>query len=348
MDAALGTIERAHDGLGEERAREVLEFLTLDGGLNEEAARRWLDELVCLAVEDGRILGVSAARGATVGMIGGRPFWLYRSALAPAAAGRWDAMFNATFDVLAETFRESDGSYIGLCVLVDDPAEIKGRPGAVWPETELMYAGYLDDGRQVRIRYFWGAAVGPGLPDSPSLEETRTHAYPLDGSYRILPFAETDDVSPEDVIGLWAREGAVPDEVEAARRVHQIRLVATHRDDGVVGVSSLYLQRSHQLRMSLWHYRTYIASRHRMSNLAAQLIFRNRDEMEERFVGGEDTRAGGLLFELEHQRMQHYFNKALWLPANFTFIGENEWGHHVRVHYFPGATVPLPGNAQSD
>jgi hypothetical protein len=141
---------------------------------------------------------------------------------------------------------------------------------------------------------------------------------------------------------------ACSDEVEAARRVHQIRLVATHRDDGVVGVSSLYLQRSDQLRMSLWHYRTYIAPRHRMSNLAAQLIFRNRDEMEERFVGGEDTRAGGLLFELEHQRMQHYFNKALWLPADFTFIGENEWGHHVRVHYFPGATVPPPGNPQSD
>ncbi len=31
---------------------------------------------------------------------------------------------------------------------------------------------------------------------------------------------------------------------------------------------------------------------------------------------------------------------ALWLPADFTFIGENAKGDHVRVHYFPGAHVP--------
>jgi hypothetical protein len=36
-------------------------------------------------------------------------------------------------------------------------------------------------------------------------------------------------------------------------------------------------------------------------------------------------------------------NKALWLPADFTFIGENELGAHVRVHWFPGARVPTPG-----
>jgi hypothetical protein len=85
-----------------------------------------------------------------------------------------------------------------------------------------------------------------------------------------------------------------------------------------------------------------------MSNLAAQLIFTNRDLTQDQFVRGEDTRAGGILFELENPEMQRYFNKALWLPADFTFIGENEWGHHVRVHYFPGATVPVLGNARSD
>lgn len=348
MGPPAGTIERARDEIGEQRAREVLEFLSREGGLNEDAARRWLDEIVCLAVEEGGIVGVSAARAATVGVVGGRPFWLYRSVLTPSAAGRWDEMVNSTFDALADDFTAGDGPYVGLCVLVDDPAEIERRPEAVWPETELIYAGYLDDGRQIRIRYFWGAAIGPGLPDSPSLDETRTHEYPLDERYRILPFGETTEVGPADVIGLWDCEGAVPDEDEAARRVGQVRLVATHRDDGVVGVSSLYLQRSEQLRMNLWHYRTYVAADHRMSSLAAQLIFRNRDEMEEHFVSGEDTRAPGLLFELEHQRMQHYFNKALWLPADFTFIGENEWGHHVRIHYFPGATVPLPGDAPPD
>jgi hypothetical protein len=340
-------IEHARGGLGEPRAREAFDFLSRDEGLNEEAARRWLDELVCVAVEGGRVVGVSAARPASVALIGGRPFWIYRSVLRSRSGERWDELFNSTFQVLDEEFAESDGTYIGLCVLVDDPGLISRRPEAVWPETELMYAGYLDDGRQVRVRYFWGAAVGPGLQDSPSLDETRMHQYPLDERYRILALDETDEVSTEDVIGLWGREGAVPDEEEAARRVREVRLVGIDRDEGVVGVSSLFLRRNEQLRMDLWNYRTYVAADHRRSNLAAQLIFRNRDEMEQRFVRGEDTRAGGLLFELEHQRLQHYFNKALWLPADFTFIGENEWGHHVRIHYFPGATVPVLGNARA-
>jgi len=54
------------------------------------------------------------------------------------------------------------------------------------------------------------------------------------------------------------------------------------------------------------------------------------------------TRAPGILFELENEGMRAYFNKALWLPADFTFIGENELGDHLRVHWFPGAKVALP------
>jgi hypothetical protein len=347
VSTGSATIEGARGRLDEARAREVLDFLSREEGLNEEAARQWLSELVCLALEEGRVVGVSTARPASVPLIGGRRFWLYRSVLTPPSDERWNAMFNSAFEVLAQEFEETEGAYLGLCVLVDDPSEIERRPEAVWPETELMYAGYLDN-RQVRLRYFWGAAIAPGLPTSPTLDETRRNEYPLEERYRILPLGETGEVSAEDVIRLWESEGALPDPQEARSRVREVKLVAVDRDEGVVGVSSLYLERCTQLRMDLWYYRTYVAQVHRMSNLAAQLIFRNRHLMEERYVGGEDTRAEGMIFELENEGMKDYFNKALWLPADFTFIGENEQGDHVRVHYFPGATAPVPGNAPSD
>jgi hypothetical protein len=338
----------ARGPLDDARAAEVLEFLVANGGLNEETARRWLSELVCMAVEDGQVVGVNAARPASVALIGGRLFWIHRCVLASHSEEHWNEMFNCAFEVLAREFEESGGPYIGLCVLVDDPDEIKRRPEAIWPKTELMYAGYLDDGRQVRLRYFWGAAIGPGLPESPSLDETRRHEYPLEERYRIVPLGDSPECTAEDVIRLWAREEALPDPEEAERRASEVSLVAADRDEGVVGVSSVYLQRSEQLRMDIWHYRTYVASAHRMSNLSAQLIFHNRDLMEQRFTNGEDTRAGGILFELENVGMKSYFNRALWLPADFTFIGETELGAHVRVHYFPGATVPAPGSAPSD
>jgi hypothetical protein len=96
------------------------------------------------------------------------------------------------------------------------------------------------------------------------------------------------------------------------------------------------------LRMGLWHYRTYVSGAHRNSNVAALLLLSNRDLMEERFVSGNDTRAAGMLFELEHDGLKRYLNKAFWPQADFAFIGENRKGDHVRVHYFPGARVPLP------
>jgi hypothetical protein len=70
------------------------------------------------------------------------------------------------------------------------------------------------------------------------------------------------------------------------------------------------------------------------------MLWASRDYLTNRFDSGEDTRSGGVIFELQNQGLKDYFNRALWLPANFTFIGENDRGDHVRVHYFPGAEAP--------
>jgi hypothetical protein len=342
MSGGTTRIASARGGLDEARAGEVQEFLAREGGLTQEVARRWLGELVCLSLEDDEVTGVGAARPASVGLIGGRPFWIYQSVLAPHGEEHWEALFNLAFKVLAEEFEEPDGPYIGTCVLLDDPGQMRKLPEAVWPETELMFAGYLDDGRQVRIRYFWGAAIAPGLPNSPSLEETRSHEYPLEDRYRIMSLDESPEVGPDDVIRFWEREGSLEEPAEGARRAGEVSLVAVDRDGEVAAVSSLYLRTNEQLRAEMWHYRTFVGAEHRMSNLAAQLIFGNRDNLEHRFVTGEDTRAPGVLFELENEGVAAYFNKALWLPADFTFIGENQLGDPVRVHWFPGARVPGP------
>jgi hypothetical protein len=348
VPAGSATIRPTRGELDQSRAGEVVEFLIDEGGLNEEAARRWLSELVCLALQGGRIIGVSAARPGSVGLIAGRPFWIYQSVLSPHAEAHWDEMFNSAFDTLAREFEAGEDDYIGLCVLIDELDVMRRRREAIWTEVELMYAGYLDDGRQVRVRYFWGAAIGPGLSNSPSLDQTGRQEYPLEEGYRIVPLADSAEVNPQDVIRFWQQEGALEYPEEGAERVREVQLVAIDPHAAVAGVSSLYLERNEQLRMDLWHFRTFVGRAHRMSNIAAQLFFRNRRLMEERFVNGEDTRAAGMIFSLENKEMKAYFNKALWLPADFTFIGENELGDHVRVHYFPDATVPGPGGAVAD
>jgi hypothetical protein len=250
-------------------------------------------------------------------------------------------MFNAAFEALEEEFEAEAPGPIGVCVIAGDRDEIEGQREAVWPDTELIFAGYLADDRQVRIRYFWGAKIGSGLPSSPSLDEALAHDYSLEDRFRIELLAEGSAVTPEDVLAMWEREVALPLPL-ARQRINQVRFVAVTGERELAAVSTIYLERNPQLRMDLWYYRTFVASAHRQSNLAAQLIFRNRDLLERRFVSGEDLRAQGVVFELENEGMRRHLNNAYWPHSEFTFIGDNERGDHIRIHYFPGARVPSP------
>jgi hypothetical protein len=277
----------------------------------------------------------SSVEDAALPQIGGRRFWVHRHPVGAIA----DEEINAAFDSLEREFDSSAEGPIGLAVIVEDPAEIERRPEAVWPATKLMLAGYTPEGAQIRIRYFEDARIGPGLPNSPTLEETRHNEFVLEDRYRLEPFAGSGSVSPDDVLALWKREGAVP-EPEAQRRVHEVHLVAVDKDEGVVGVSSSYLQRNQQLRADLLYYRAFVARYHRKSSLAGLLAVRGREVLDDLFVKGEESRAAGIVYEVENPGLKSYFNRALWLPTDFTFIGENERGDHVRVHYFPGALVP--------
>ncbi len=42
--------------------------------------------------------------------------------------------------------------------------------------------------------------------------------------------------------------------------------------------------------------------------------------------------------------MRKYYNRAVWVPADYAYIGDNQRGEPVRVHYFPGARVPEPSS----
>ena len=297
------------------------------------------DSLCRLRDASGEVVATASAREEPVWRVGGRRFWVYSAELPADVRSAEDTMFNAAFEALEARYRSTRSGPLGICVIVAEPNDM--RREAIWPETELLYAGTLPDGRQVRIRYFWDATIGPGLPSSPSLEETRVQEYPLEEGYRIVPLAECEEARSDDVVALWTGEAILPP-AEAERRVHEVQLVALAPGHDVVGVATAYLRRSPQLQMDMWYYRTYVSLAHRYSNISAQLTFATRDLLERRFLSGEDTRAGGILFDLQNEGMRAYFNRALWLPADFTFIGETEGGGHLRVHYFPGAHAPAP------
>jgi hypothetical protein len=162
--------------------------------------------------------------------------------------------------------------------------------------------------------------------------------------YRIEPFAESE-MTEQDVLELWEREGVVVPEGPEAR-LPELLLVASHDPDGLVGVSSAYLKGNEQLGMTLWHFRVFVAANHRWSNLAARLASTARDHLGARFTDGEDRRAQGMIFEVENDGLKRSKNLAVWRHTDFVFVGERqEDGAHLRVFFFPGALAPEPPRA---
>ena len=105
---------------------------------------------------EDEIAGVNSAYVATAPLVG-RPFWMYRRFVRAGMEAAAEAdLFTAAFDELARGSTAGGPDPLGLCVIIADPALFEANPGAEWPEA-ASFAGYPDDGGQVRIRYFEGA-----------------------------------------------------------------------------------------------------------------------------------------------------------------------------------------------
>ena len=132
------------------------------------------------------------------------------------------------------------------------------------------------------------------------------------------------------------REGILGEE-EARRRADEILLVCTDRDGAVIGVATHYLRRNEQLRLDLWYIRAFVAAAHRRSTAATALAVGARDHLAAAYANG-DTRAPGILFEVENPALKQVFHAPIWNEVEVIFIGENARGDHVRVYYFSGAS----------
>jgi hypothetical protein len=159
MPNAAAQIETVYGSVTGQIADQVLGFWSTRGALPDEEAQRRLPEVVCLLRADGEIAGVSSVHAAEVALVGGRRFWIYRNLLDDSVAEHWYEMIGATFNALQEHFDRAPGAPIGLCVLLADARQRRDKPEAEWSDPRMIYAGYLRDGRQVRIAYFENATI---------------------------------------------------------------------------------------------------------------------------------------------------------------------------------------------
>ena len=161
-----------------------------------------------------------------------------------------------------------------------------------------------------------------------------------DVAVRVL--SDATDVDRQSILDMWSRHGVVTPE-EAQRRIDQVVTVATAPTGEVVGVGTAYLGRNAQLRLDMWHYRTFVAPDFRMGYVARGLASLAIQDLTARFVDGTERRGAGFLVEVENEVWGRNLVGRYPHPGfGLSFIGRNQRGHPVRVLYFPGARAAEP------
>jgi hypothetical protein len=323
---------------------ELVAFWSTRGALSKEQALERAPQAVCLLRgDDGRIVGVNTVVKARVEPLGRRRFWLYRRLLDPAADDQvHHDMLSAAFDALEAEFEEQlarggeADDPMGLCLLLDDRAFATRNDEIVWPASSMMYAGYLPDRRQVRIRYFTNAALWG-----------RAMSHPVSGpgddiELRIFD-GERDPELADAIVDSWIRHEVMP-AAEARRRVDEVFAVAVDRDGEIAGVCTVYARAPEPLHIGLWFYRAFVVPDRRAASVGVGLGLIAMETLERRFASGEDTRGSGIAMVLENRALREINPTAVWVdePWTLAYYGEDNHGHDVRLKWFPGAKAPGP------
>jgi hypothetical protein len=160
VSSAGGRVEVVRGRLHGYRAEQVIRFWADRVGLDEAAALERLPQVVCVLIdENDELAGVNSVFEDAVPAFGGRTLWVYRALIAPEVEQEASApMVAAAFAELERNFSEGSGP-IGMCLQISDPSVFPDHRQAFWADLGMLYAGYLEDGRQLRIRYFEGARI---------------------------------------------------------------------------------------------------------------------------------------------------------------------------------------------
>lgn len=169
--------------------------------------------------------------------------------------------------------------------------------------------------------------------------ETANRQLPAGYTFESVWAAQTAELNAE-IIDFWLRTGALPTREQAAARVAQATLIARTTANGqIVAVSTIYVQFNQQLGHPFYYFRCFVEETHRRSALAINLLATVRDELNARFVAGEQPQILGMVLEVQNAAINQHLTQAVWPRTGFVYIGRNAQGDYVRVAYFDGARI---------
>ena len=147
----------------------------------------------------------------------------------------------------------------------------------------------------------------------------------------------------EEVGEFWVAEGAKvgnPQELEA--RAQQLIVLARNEDGEIIAVNSAERRKVPGLLDNIfYYYRVFVANNYRKEGLMMSLSHKARKYLHARFVSGEDTVARGFYVEIESPILQLALKDSVMNlgGVKHSFVGVDEYGRHLRVGWFDGATI---------
>jgi hypothetical protein len=134
--------------------------------LDEAKAVDRASQVVCIARDEGRIVGVSTAFARIVPLLR-QPMYYYRNYIAPEYRnhGLSIPFITTRFDEIErQELAKDKPTCLGLIVSLQNERLSKHYDQAYWWQSKFVYAGISRDEQVTRVRYFKGARLPPPAP----------------------------------------------------------------------------------------------------------------------------------------------------------------------------------------
>jgi hypothetical protein len=135
-----------------------LKYQAIDG--EEKMEKRARQIVYVIKNEEGEVGGVSTARPVQAKFLNNHYFYEFRCFIAPPfRAPGLDTLLAVKTKSFLEELEGSSSKFKGMLMLIENQELKKQRTKAIWPDSELVFAGYTSHGHHIRVGYFKGARI---------------------------------------------------------------------------------------------------------------------------------------------------------------------------------------------
>ncbi len=155
------------------------------------------------------------------------------------------------------------------------------------------------------------------------------------------------DTTKRESVVLFLLNEAGLSETEAAKRSHQVVVVARDKNHDTAAICTAFPVHVESLGFRCFYYRSLVGKSHRSvglrtHQLAKNLLLESYHFLNARFAAGHDPDVLGLYLEVENPKLKRIRNEAIWESdgVRAVFVGKTHLSEkHCRVCYFEGARI---------